>query len=245
MVTGKLYILLFLLIFTSSGIYSQVRTVWRIGVSQNYTNYSFPDNPEPLLYKGINPSVEFLEVIIGDYFSFYSGLTYRTNNINFSLSPYGISYLLKRGVVPTEFESNNINVKANVFTMGAPFAISIGNWYGRHIDFGYEIEVPMWYNEVIFNGNTSLNEETYWLYRYLPFAFHNLFVSLQMIRGVQLNLKYYLNDFYPSGSVYNWYNGYRNRFLLRPQYYPDTGPMMSVGLSINLFSTEGWTILRY
>lgn len=87
--------------------------------------------------------------------------------------------------------------KSRNYTVGLPIGLKAGNFDGRFIYAGYEIEFPFNYKQKKFVNDEKVEKFDEWFSRRVPTFYHTLFVGVGLVEGTQLKFKYYLT---------NWFN---------------------------------------
>ncbi len=87
--------------------------------------------------------------------------------------------------------------KTRNYTFGLPIGVKFGNFEGRFIAMGYEIEFPFSYKQKTFVNDEKTDKFDEWFSRRVPIFYHTVFVGVGLVEGSQLKFKYYLT---------NWFN---------------------------------------
>lgn len=95
-------------------------------------------------------------------------------------------------------DSANVYYKTRNYTVGLPIGIKFGNFEGRFISAGYEIEFPFSYKEKKFVNDEKAKFDE-WFSSRTPPIYHTLFVGIGLVEGTQLKFKYYLTNWFNKG----------------------------------------------
>jgi len=131
-----------------------------------------------------------LHLDMNDKLGFFSGLNLR--NIGFIYDD------------PVEV---NTRYKLRTYTLGIPFAVKVGDMFGKLVFVGYELELPLNFKEKKFVNEDKESKSSAWFSKRTPGLYQSLFVGVQGPHGLQVKFKYYMTNFVDKNYAANDGNG--------------------------------------
>jgi hypothetical protein len=109
-------------------------------------------------------------------------------------------------------EENDIRVKYRTYNLGVPLALKAGSFKkDLYVFGGAEYEWMFQFKQKVFDGDNKIKYSS-WFSKRTPTFIPSAFVGIQFPQGVQVKLRYYLDNYlnhkFDNGTVYGNYTGF-------------------------------------
>lgn len=214
----RYYIVLFFLIIKFSD--SHAQKSYSVSVTEFIFSYSdvefseafYSEYPQAEISKSNVRFTAFLHISQEWHLDF-------TNNIGI-ITGLGLRNigLISDEMLPDMDDNNrmiNYKIIRRLYTLGVPLAVKLGSfknhifiYFGGEAELGLHYKEKYWTNTHSRDGDKSIN--TTWLGEQTPLFLPSVYGGIQLPKGINIRVKYYLNDFlnrnYSTGRNTNEFN---------------------------------------
>jgi hypothetical protein len=214
----KYYLLIFVLIFSSSLLIAQDKKVIKgkkvystSGGEWIFSTGTLANNNNVIRWSPVFNFQNLINVDESENFGWFTGLNLR--NVGFIYD-----------------ESSSVRKKVRNYNIGIPVGFKFGNLEDRFLFGGYEIEFAVNYRERTFIDERRVDRFSVWFSDRVNTVQHALFVGIALPKGTSIKAKYYLTSFFNS----NFTEGNSQGNPVRP-YEGLNANIFYVSLNFNLF----------